>query len=134
MPSKILVATADLCAYILFEYNLSRLNGVTSHVERGDEVEQHIGSLTPDLLLVDWQLPGLCGAEVCRRLRRRYSMQRLPVVLLLRSDHASDRTYAEAAGANVALPRPFSIEDLGRHVARVLASKSNAELMAASLA
>ena len=38
---------------------------------RGDDAELHLRDHTPDLVLLDWMLPGLSGIELCRRLRTR---------------------------------------------------------------
>ena len=64
----------------------------------------------PDLILLDWMLPGLTGLEVCRRLRATGMM--VPVVLLTAKDEVGDRVAGLDAGADDYVVKPFSIEEL----------------------
>jgi DNA-binding response OmpR family regulator len=64
----------------------------------------------PDLILLDWMLPGLTGLEVCRRLRA--TGDKVPVVLLTAKDEVSDRVAGLDAGADDYVVKPFSIEEL----------------------
>ena len=64
----------------------------------------------PDLLILDWMLPGLSGVEVCRRLRATGS--KVPVILLTAKDEVSDRVTGLDAGADDYVVKPFSIEEL----------------------
>ncbi|AGY58091.1 response regulator transcription factor [Gloeobacter kilaueensis] len=64
----------------------------------------------PDLILLDWELPGLSGLEVCCRLRKTGS--RVPVIFLTGRDEVSDRVRGLDAGADDYLTKPFSIEEL----------------------
>ncbi|MGJ3249836.1 MAG: response regulator transcription factor [Elainellaceae cyanobacterium] len=64
----------------------------------------------PDLIILDWLLPGLTGLEVCRRLRTTGS--KTPIILLTAKDDVSDRVAGLDAGADDYLVKPFSIEEL----------------------
>jgi DNA-binding response OmpR family regulator len=64
----------------------------------------------PDLVILDWLLPGLTGLEVCRRLRTTGS--KVPIILLTAKDDISDRVSGLDAGADDYLVKPFSIEEL----------------------
>ncbi|NJN21273.1 MAG: response regulator transcription factor [Leptolyngbya sp. RL_3_1] len=64
----------------------------------------------PDLILLDWMLPGLTGVEVCRRLRSTGSQ--VPVILLTAKDDVGDRVAGLDAGADDYVVKPFSIEEL----------------------
>jgi DNA-binding response OmpR family regulator len=66
--------------------------------------------LNPDLILLDWMMPGLSGLEVCRRLRTTGS--KVPVILLTAKDDISDRVEGLDAGADDYVTKPFSIEEL----------------------
>ena len=64
----------------------------------------------PDLILLDWMLPGISGTEICRRLRE--TGDQVPVILLTAKDEISDRVAGLDAGADDYLVKPFSIEEL----------------------
>ncbi len=64
----------------------------------------------PDLLILDWMLPGLTGLELCRRLRA--TGDKVPVILLTAKDEVSDRVAGLDAGADDYVVKPFSIEEL----------------------
>jgi DNA-binding response OmpR family regulator len=64
----------------------------------------------PDLVILDWMLPGLTGLEVCRRLRT--TGNKVPVILLTAKDEVSDRVAGLDAGADDYVVKPFSIEEL----------------------
>jgi len=64
----------------------------------------------PDLIILDWMLPGLSGLEVCRRLRT--TGEKVPIVLLTAKDEIGDRVAGLDAGADDYVVKPFSIEEL----------------------
>ncbi|MEM9904881.1 MAG: response regulator transcription factor [Cyanobacteria bacterium P01_D01_bin.44] len=64
----------------------------------------------PDLVLLDWMMPGLSGVEVCRRLRS--TGAKMPIILLTAKDDIADRVAGLDAGADDYVVKPFSIEEL----------------------
>jgi two-component system OmpR family response regulator len=64
----------------------------------------------PDLILLDWMLPGITGPEICRRLRQ--TGDTVPIILLTAKDEVSDRVTGLDAGADDYTIKPFSIEEL----------------------
>ncbi|MEL7083067.1 MAG: response regulator transcription factor [Cyanobacteria bacterium P01_A01_bin.3] len=64
----------------------------------------------PDLILLDWMLPGISGIEICRRLRQ--TGNRVPVILMTAKDDVVDRVEGLDAGADDYVVKPFSIEEL----------------------
>ncbi|MBD1833372.1 response regulator transcription factor [Cyanobacteria bacterium FACHB-472] len=64
----------------------------------------------PDILILDWMLPGLSGLEICRRLRT--TGDKVPIILLTAKDEVSDRVAGLDAGADDYVVKPFSIEEL----------------------
>jgi DNA-binding response OmpR family regulator len=69
-----------------------------------------IRNADPDLVILDWMMPGMTGLEVCRRLRQ--TGAKMPVILLTAKDDVSDRVAGLDAGADDYLVKPFSIEEL----------------------
>lgn len=84
----------------------SRVVGTSS----GDGALALIAQWPVDLVLVDQDLPGMSGLEVCRRLRE--SHPKIPVVLMIRDDRPEVREAAQIAGAVACLVKPFQVEAL----------------------
>ncbi len=63
----------------------------------------------PDLVVLDWMLPGIDGIEVCRRLRSGGSV---PIIILTARDSLSDKVQGLDAGADDYLVKPFDFEEL----------------------
>ena len=63
----------------------------------------------PDLVILDWMLPGLDGLEVCKRLR---AASEVPIVMLTAKDDVKDRVMGLDAGADDYIVKPFSIDEL----------------------
>ena len=76
---------------LLLRYNLEAEGYNVEVVSRGDEAELRLRETVPDLVLLDWMLPGLSGIELCRRLRQRAETQRLPVIMLTARGEEIDR-------------------------------------------
>ncbi|NEO58127.1 MAG: response regulator transcription factor, partial [Okeania sp. SIO3B5] len=66
--------------------------------------------IKPDLIILDWMLPGLSGLELCRRLRT--TGDQVPIILLTAKDDVSDRVAGLDAGADDYVLKPFSVEEL----------------------
>ncbi|MEY2340627.1 phosphate regulon transcriptional regulator PhoB [Acidithiobacillus sp. IBUN Pt1247-S3] len=73
---------------------------------------------TPHLIILDWMLPGESGIAWCRNLRRRDSLQSIPIILLTARGEEGDRVHGLESGADDYLAKPFSPREL---VARVQA-------------
>jgi serine phosphatase RsbU (regulator of sigma subunit)/nitrogen-specific signal transduction histidine kinase len=69
-------------------------------------------SYRPDMVLLDVMMPRLTGFEVCERIRRRYSGNEMPVILLTAKNQVSDLVQGLASGANDYLTKPFSKSEL----------------------
>src|SRR3954453_5750088 len=77
----------------------------------------------PDLVILDWMLPGLDGLEVCRRMRRQSIV---PILMLTARAEEVDRVLGLEVGADDYLTKPFSIREL---LARVRAIFRRMELL-----
>jgi len=66
----------------------------------------------PDVALLDLEMPGMNGYEVCRILRHGPRTRRIPVVLMTASDDPALNREAYAAGADACVPKPFRREGL----------------------
>lgn len=117
MP-KVLIVEDEEPVSLLLRYNLEAEGYEVEQVFRGDEAEIRLREMVPDLLILDWMLPGLSGIELCRRLRQRPETDRLPIIMLTARSEESERVRGLATGADDFVTKPFSVPEL---VARVKA-------------
>ncbi|MEO1381368.1 MAG: response regulator, partial [Pseudomonadota bacterium] len=84
MPAapNIMVVEDEEALSVLLRYNLEAEGYSVDTILRGDEAEVALQEKTPDLLILDWMLPGVSGIELCRRLRARTSSTQVPIIML----------------------------------------------------
>ena len=71
MKANILIVEDEEALALLLRYNLEAEGYEVETVARGDEADLLLKEHSPDLVILDWMLPGLSGIELCRRLRAR---------------------------------------------------------------
>ena len=97
---------------LLLRYNLEAEGYQVKTAARGDEADLMLKESLPDLLLLDWMLPGLSGIELCRRLRQRDETRELPIILLTARGEESERVRGLSTGADDYIVKPFSVPEL----------------------
>ena len=130
-PSILIVEDEETIA-LLLRYNLEAEGYHVTTVERGDEADLVLREVVPDLVLLDWMLPGLSGLELCRRLRQRPETQRLPIILLTARGEEDERVRGLATGADDYIVKPFSVPELLARV-RALLRRASPERVASLL-
>ena len=101
---------------LLLSYNLEAEGYVVESMSRGDEADSRLAESVPDLVILDWMLPGLSGIEICRRLRAREKTCELPVIMVTGRSEEGERVRGLSVGADDYVVKPFSVPEL---VARV---------------
>lgn len=91
-------------------------------LEAGDvnEAQMRIVNDTPDLVLLDWMLPGVSGVEFARRLRREKLTQHLPIIMLTARAEEEDKVRGLEGGADDYITKPFSTRELLARINAVL--------------
>ena len=84
------------------------------------EATDQIGEKLPDLILLDWMLPGASGIEYARRLKRDELTREVPVIMLTARGEESDRLTGFDAGIDDYVAKPFSMRELLARVRAVL--------------
>lgn len=102
----------------MLRYNLAAAGFDAGIATDGDEALVTIAERLPDLVLLDWMLPGTSGIEVCRQLRRKRETRSIPVIMLTARGEEADRVRGLDGGADDYVTKPFSPSEL---VARVRA-------------
>ncbi|MQT13039.1 phosphate regulon transcriptional regulator PhoB [Segnochrobactrum spirostomi] len=119
MPSVLIVEDEEPLS-LLLRYNLEAEGFSVDSCIRGDEAEVRLRETQPDLLLLDWMLPGLSGIELCRRIRARPETERLPVIMLTARGEEGERIRGLSTGADDYVVKPFSIPELMARVRAIL--------------
>jgi len=129
---RVLVVEDEASLALILSYNLEAEGFEVEHVDRGDEAEIRLAENPPDLVILDWMLPGVSGLEICRRLRSREATKALPVIMLTARGEENERIRGLSVGADDYVVKPFSVPEL---VARVqaLLRRSNPQKLAARL-
>lgn len=130
---RVLIVEDEEALSVLLSYNLEAEGYVAERVARGDEAELRLMEQPPDLVILDWMLPGLSGLEVCRRLRAREATRTLPVIMLTARGEEGERVRGLSIGADDYVVKPFSLPELMARV-RALLRRARPERVAATLA
>jgi two-component system phosphate regulon response regulator PhoB len=118
MGARILIVEDEEPLALLLRYNLEAEGYEVETIARGDEADTRLRETPPDLVVLDWMLPGLSGIELCRRLRVRPESKALPIIMLTARGEESERVRGHATGADDYIVKPFSVPEL---IARVRA-------------
>jgi two-component system phosphate regulon response regulator PhoB len=118
--ARILVVEDEAALSLLLAYNLEAEGFVVDRVERGDEAEVRLSEVIPDLVILDWMLPGVSGLEICRRMRAREITRSLPVIMLTARGEESERVRGLSIGADDYVVKPFSVPELMARVRALL--------------
>ena len=120
MQPYILVMEDEDALATLLQYNLEKEGYRVVIASDGDEGMLQIDERLPDLVLLDWMLPGLSGIEVCRRIRGKSETRNLPIIMLTARGEESDRIRGLDTGADDYLTKPFSMIELIARIRAVL--------------
>jgi two-component system, OmpR family, phosphate regulon response regulator PhoB len=126
---RILIVEDESDLALLLGYNLESEGYLVENVTRGDEAELRLAENTPDLVILDWMLPGVSGLEICRRLRAREATRTLPVIMVTARGEEAERVRGLSVGADDYVVKPFSVPELMARV-RALLRRSRPERIA----
>src|SRR6478672_2556154 len=120
MGARIMVVEDEEALTELLRYNLEGDGYDVETVMRGDDADTRLKEHIPDLIVLDWMLPGLSGIELCRRLRARPETRQLPIIMLTARGEESERIRGLATGADDYIVKPFSVPELVARVSALL--------------
>ncbi len=120
MNAKVLIVEDEEALALLLQYNLEAEGFRVSLAQRGDEAEVVISEDPPDLIILDWMLPGLSGIELCRRLRTGKTARPIPILILTARGEEQDRIRGLTVGADDYVVKPFSVPELLARVRAIL--------------
>jgi two-component system, OmpR family, phosphate regulon response regulator PhoB len=120
MGASILIVEDEPAIHQLLDYNLKSEGFRTRVVETGEEAHPAIAEEMPDLVILDWMLPGLSGIEVCRLIRAREETKALPIIMLTARGEEAERVRGLATGADDYIVKPFSVPEVMARIRSIL--------------
>lgn len=118
-PRVLIVEDEEAQAEVL-RYNFDREGFEVAVAGDGDEAMLAVEEQQPDLILLDWMLPGTSGITVCQRLRSRPETRALPIIMLTARGEEGDRVRGLESGADDYVVKPFLPSELVARVRAVL--------------
>ncbi|MGE3343188.1 MAG: response regulator transcription factor [Vicinamibacterales bacterium] len=123
-PTRILVVDDETDIAGLIKHSLERAGDVEVQVvHSGDAALKAVADRTPDLMILDLNLPVLAGTEVCRLVRSKPATAQLPIIMLTARTGEADRVTGLDLGADDYITKPFSLRELAARVRAVLRRK-----------
>lgn len=108
----VLVVEDEEAITTMLRYNLEK-RGFTVHTTAdGEEAVLMVKEIHPDIILLDWMLPGISGIEVCTRLRADEVTKTIPIIMLTAKGEEHDRIQGLDSGADDYVLKPFSPNEL----------------------
>ncbi|WP_371168651.1 phosphate regulon transcriptional regulator PhoB [Aliiroseovarius sp. 2305UL8-7] len=96
----------------ILRYNLGSEGYDVTMAENGDDALILVEEVMPDLVLLDWMLPGVSGIEICRQIKTRKGTRHIPVIMLSARSEEVDRVRGLETGADDYVVKPFSVSEL----------------------
>ena len=128
MSSKhILVVEDDSEIREMLRFSLEKSGYAVVEAEDAEQALEKLGVMLPDMMLVDWMLPGMAGPEFVRRTRRDDLTKKIPVIMLTARGEESDILQGFENGADDYLTKPFSPKELLARIKSLLRRSSNDE-------
>lgn len=114
---KILIAEDEQVSRRVLQASLVKEGHEVSLARDGEEAWEMLKQDNPvPLAILDWNMPGLTGPEICRRVRERKTDQPTYIILLTTRDSRQDIVAGLQAGANDYITKPFDFDELSARV------------------
>jgi len=121
---RILVVEDEAAIAELVAINLRHAGYEVSRAVDADEAQAAIDGVLPDLVILDWMLPGESGLALARRWRTQPRTKSLPIIMLTAKAAEGDKISGLDAGADDYLTKPFSPQELLARIRAVLRRKA----------
>lgn len=117
MTSTILIVEDEVALSDVIRAHLEKQGHAVAQVFSGSDALGAVERHRPDLVVLDWLLPGMDGLTVCREIRRKHLM---PILMLTARGEIEYRVAGLQVGADDYLGKPFSIVELAARVSALL--------------
>jgi len=118
--SRVLVVEDEAAIAELISINLRHAGFEVKIAGTADEAQIEVDRVLPDLVLLDWMLPGASGLQMAKRWRADQRTRELPIIMLTARAEEGDKIHGLDAGADDYLTKPFSTQELMARIRAVL--------------
>ncbi len=125
MQKQILIVEDEPAIRDMVAFAVSRAGMEPVHAADTRAAQDAIMARVPDLILLDWMLPGTSGLEFARRLRRDEMTREVPIIMLTARGEENDRVSGLDAGVDDYVVKPFSTRELIARVKAVMRRTQN---------
>ena len=126
-PNYLLVVEDESAIRDMVGFTLERAGFQWSGASDVTEANTEIASRQPDLIILDWMLPGISGVDFAKRIRRNATTRDIPIIMLTARSEEDDRIKGLDAGADDYISKPFSPRELIARVKAVLRRATTSE-------
>lgn len=120
MPATVLIVEDEPAILELVAVNLEHAGYETLRAASAEDAGRLLADILPDLVLLDWMLPGQSGVALARRLRGDARTRELPIIFLTARAEEPDKIAGLEAGADDYITKPFSTKELLARIRAVL--------------
>jgi len=120
MPSNILIVEDESAIAELICVNLQHAGYCPMRAESAEQAHGLVNDVLPDLVLLDWMLPGKSGVTFARDLRRNERTKHIPIIMLTARSDEQDKVLGLETGADDYVTKPFSPKELMARIKAVL--------------
>ena len=112
MPATVLIVEDEPAILELVAVNLEHAGYETLRAASAEDANRLLSDILPDVVLLDWMLPGQSGVALARRLRCDARTRELPLIFLTARAEEPDKIAGLEAGADDYITKPFSTKEL----------------------
>jgi len=120
MAATVLVVEDEPAILELIAYNLKQAGHQPLRADNAEQALVLVANALPDLVLLDWMLPGLSGIEFAKRLRADKRTRAIPIIMLTARSEEQDKLQGLEVGADDYITKPFSPRELNARIKAVL--------------
>lgn len=120
MKGKILIVEDEAAIREMLGYTLTKDGYSFEEAADVDQANDVIARDKPDLILLDWMLPGVSGVDYARRLRGNTDTKEIPIIMITAKDEEYDKVRALDIGVDDYVTKPFSTKELLARIRAVM--------------
>ena len=120
MSATILVVEDEPAIQELIAFNLKQAGHQPMRADNAEQAMHLVSNALPDLILLDWMLPGMSGIDLARRLRADKRTKTVPIIMLTARSEEQDKLAGLDTGADDYITKPFSPRELNARIKAVL--------------